>query len=691
MKNIFYLLIVCLASLFISACRLLDTEKPPEAEQGVLDLTEEWQQEDQTFTLDGEWEFYWEQLLEPSLIENGDALSSDYIKTPENWYKERFSNHGYATYRLQITLPEEREDDIMGLYIPDVNTAYTLWGNGKELASNGTVGINRSEMHPKHHPEITYFQANEDVLNVLVQVSDYYQRKSGWSESFHLGSSEAIQNMRDKNVAVEVFLVISLLVMGLYHIGIFILRPKDRSTLFFGGVCLAVAMRTLLLGEVLLVHFIPAINWELSLKLEYWGSCFGIIFFLLFIHAQFQEHMNHRIKNMFLMFFTGFAFFILVTPARVFTEMMLLLQLFAGFALLYLVIVLVGAFRNKRKGARLHMIAMTILLAFVINDILYYNHIVDTGETVSLGLFLYLFAQSFILSNVFARALTQSEQLSNRLEKVNQTLEVKVEERTKKLAETNEDLEQANERLEKMHRSRQELMSNISHELGTPLTSIQGYIKGMLDGVVDRNDPKYLQLVYDKTLFLRQIIQDLRELARLESNRMKFEFVDTDIHTFVQRLAETYRHEIESKNIEFRFENNLPPEGDKMVELDPIRIEQVVTNLLFNARKFTQAGSGITIELNETREDNASVVQIAVHDTGQGISPGELPKVFDRFYKGKSNNVKAEDGAGLGLAISAEIVYAHGGKMGTDSEEGKGSTFYFTLPVRDSKRNTRIT
>ncbi|RSL34794.1 hypothetical protein D7Z54_02850 [Salibacterium salarium] len=679
MKNIIYFLILCIGSLLISGCGLLDNSQQVQAEQGVLNLQGTTMQQDDTYILDGEWEFYWERLMEPSELD--DIQPNVFLNTPGNWYDDngQFSNHGYATYRLKILLPDEQDEKVLGMHIPDMNTAYTIWANGKELASNGEVGTSQSEMQPKHHPNVIYFKTDK-ALNLVVQVSDFHQRKSGWSDSIHIGHPEAIQNMRDANVAMEVFFVASLLMMGLYHIGIFILRPKDKSTLYFGGVCLAISMRTLLLGEVLLVRFIPSINWELSLKLEYLGSCLGMIFFLLFIYTQYREDMNNRVRNILLLFFVGFAAFILITPARIYTEAMVVLQFFSGSALVYLIFVLIKALRKKRRGALLHITAMIILLFFVLNDILYYNHVLNTGETVSLGLLTYLFAQSFILSNVFTRALNQSEQLSKRLEIVNQTLEVKVEQRTQKLSETNRELEQANKRLENMYKSRQEMMSNISHELGTPLTSIQGYIKGMMDGVVDRNHPKYLQLVYNKTLFLRQIIQDLRELARLESDKMKYRFVRESIGTFVQSLAAGYRHEIERKDIRFYFDNQLDSD-EVMVSLDHIRMEQVITNLLFNARKFTPSGGRIKMVLSTIIQENESMVKIAVHDTGNGIQKDELPKVFDRFYKGKSNENRSKEGVGLGLAICAEIVRAHGGKMGADSQEAEGSTFYFTLPI----------
>ncbi|WP_026702580.1 sensor histidine kinase [Salibacterium aidingense] len=677
---LFFLIFFCLGGL--SGCGGGTAAEQGKAAEGVLQLHNHDFEEEQVYTLDGEWEFYWKQFIEPSSFPAASS-SSVYVNTPGSWDEKiavgkPLPNEGYATYHLQLLLPETIKESVAGLYIPEVATAYTLWADEKIIAENGSPGTAREVMEPDHHPRMVYFEPEEEAVDLVLHVSEYYQRKSGWWDSFYIGSADGIQKMRDKNVAAEVFLVVSLLVMALYHIGIFLLRPKERSPLYFSGICLAVAMRTLFLGEVLIQRFFPAVPWELGLKIEYWSACAAITFFLLFIHAQYKEDSDRRIRNGFLFLFAMIFLFILVTPARVYTEGMLVLQGSSVLAISYLIYVLITAMRNQRRGARAHVAAMTILLAFVVNDVLHYNHVVNTGETVSIGMFFYLFAQSFILSNVFTKALNDSEQLSERLEKVNQTLEEKVKKRTKKLSEANKDLEQS-------YKARRELMSNISHELNTPLTSIQGYMKGMLDGVVDRNQPKYFQLVYDKTLFLKQIIDDLRELAKLESDGIQYHFTEKDIREFTHELYLVYKEEIERKHITFRFEDRLPvSDAGYAVSIDPIRIEQVVSNLLFNAKKFTEAGGNITLVVEEKDDSGKSWISIAVQDDGAGIKEEELPNVFERFFKGNAVKEKAEEGVGLGLAISTEIVRAHEGKMRVNSTEGEGSTFYFLLPRTDS-------
>ncbi|SFQ15676.1 sensor histidine kinase [Salibacterium halotolerans] len=685
MKTIIYTLFLILAS-GIAGCGSPAVSNDSAASNGVMTLPEDGQGEE-VYTLDGEWEFYWQRFVSPSEV-FGSGTDALHVQTPSAWSDIQtkggtLPDKGYGTYHLEMELPENLADDTAGIYIPEIATAYTLWVDQKVLAENGKPGVNRSSMEPEHHPQTAYFKPESDAIDLVLQVSEYYQRKSGWWDSFYIGSAEDIQSMRDYNISREVFLVVSLLVMGLYHFGIFVLRPSDRAPLFFGGLCLAVAVRTLLLGEVLFLRFFAGVPWEWMLKFEYWSSCLGIVCAMLFIYTQYKNDMNILIRNSFLTIFSLMALGILVTPALIFTEGMLYLQSAAVLGLVYINIVLWTALVRRRKGALAHTAATFILLVFVVNDTLHYNHVINTGETVSIGVFVYLFAQSFILASRFTSALTQSRQLSDRLEKANQTLEDKVERRTRKLSETNQELEDANHRLERMYRARQELMSNISHELGTPMTSIQGYIKGMLDGVVDRGDPTYLKLVYNKTLLLQKITDDLRELAKLESGGITYTFEERNMRDYVETIYFIYKEEIERKGISFTWEDHLPPERNGVVSIDPIRMEQVLSNLLLNARKFTPAGGTVTLVVQEN-ESRDSII-IAVRDDGPGIEEEELPNVFKRFFRGGANVVKTEEGVGLGLAISAEIVRSHGGEVGVESRKGEGSLFYFLLPVSGIK------
>ncbi|MBW5449418.1 response regulator [Cohnella sp. CFH 77786] len=299
-------------------------------------------------------------------------------------------------------------------------------------------------------------------------------------------------------------------------------------------------------------------------------------------------------------------------------------------------------------------------------------------------------ANDYLTKPVSKKELLSRINLHLKVAKWHAMLEHQVRERTTELAETNTALEQINRELEQAYRelsameqSRRRLFGNISHELGTPLTSIQGYVKGILDGIERFQDRKYLQRIYDKTIYLHRIIRDLFELSKLEARQIRFEFQQMELLPFVENLRQKYASDVELH--ELRFECTLPdPKATEtaMVRIDPLRIEQVVNNFITNAIKFT--GPGGTIRLSVELDASSAPydrVRIGIHDTGSGIDDEDLPHVFDRFYRGQASRKSRAEGAGLGLSICQEIIRYHDGEIGVASRLGEGSTFYFTLPV----------
>ncbi|RXT06486.1 cell wall metabolism sensor histidine kinase WalK [Ammoniphilus sp. CFH 90114] len=254
---------------------------------------------------------------------------------------------------------------------------------------------------------------------------------------------------------------------------------------------------------------------------------------------------------------------------------------------------------------------------------------------------------------------------------------------SKALIERELQLQDAHRNLEKMEDSRRQLISDISHEIGTPMTSIQGYLKAMLDQVIEP-DENYIRLIYQKALLVNQLIEDLYDLSHIEYSQNKLKFQYVCIKDLDKLLLSKYKIDVESKELNYEFTSSIPQDIKlRNVYIDPIRIEQILTNLIHNAVKFTPKGGNIkldvSIQIKKDREKQELIIHVS--DTGIGISEDALPRIFDRFYKTKGSLNK--DGTGLGLAISKEIVVKHQGEIGVESLVGKGSTFYFTLPIHD--------
>jgi two-component system phosphate regulon sensor histidine kinase PhoR len=244
------------------------------------------------------------------------------------------------------------------------------------------------------------------------------------------------------------------------------------------------------------------------------------------------------------------------------------------------------------------------------------------------------------------------------------------------LQKTVEQLQREHAELERVERVRKDFVINVSHELRTPLASIQGYTETLIDGAL--NDPthnmRFLRIIRHNAERLARITEDLLTLSRIEQRRQKFEFEPHSVNGLLHEAIESIRP-IAQKN-DLRLELEEAPE-DAEAWCDSEAVSQILSNLLDNAIKYTPAGGRITVGAHPAGE----YMEIFVRDTGIGIPPEELPRLFERFYRVDKARSRELGGTGLGLSIVKHLVAAHNGSARVESHVGKGSTFFFTLPV----------
>jgi len=226
--------------------------------------------------------------------------------------------------------------------------------------------------------------------------------------------------------------------------------------------------------------------------------------------------------------------------------------------------------------------------------------------------------------------------------------------------------------LERGETLRNNLMADISHELRTPLTVLEGNLRAALDHVYALDEAEVANL-YGQTRHLIRLVNDLRELALAENRQLPLERQPTDLSALVAEVVQALEPLAAEKGVALADRTDELP----AVNVDPIRICQVLFNLLANALRHTPAGGAITV----TGTSGPAEVRLAVQDTGEGLEPEQLAAVFDRFYRGDRSRSRETGGTGLGLAIVKAIVEAHGGRVEAHSDgKGRGSTFALVLP-----------
>lgn len=235
--------------------------------------------------------------------------------------------------------------------------------------------------------------------------------------------------------------------------------------------------------------------------------------------------------------------------------------------------------------------------------------------------------------------------------------------------------ESADEKLEQ-EKQNKELISNISHDLKTPITSIKGYVEGIIDGVANtpEKQEKYLRTIYNKANDMDKLINELTLYSRIDNDRIPYNFQPINVSDYFGDCVEEIGMDMESKGIKLNYTNMISP--NTQIIADPEQLKRVVNNIIGNSVKYIDKPSGrIDIRLLDEQDS----VRIEIEDNGKGISSRDLPNIFDRFYRTDSSRNSMQGGSGIGLSIVKKIIEDHGGYIWATSREGEGTCMHFVI------------
>lgn len=240
-----------------------------------------------------------------------------------------------------------------------------------------------------------------------------------------------------------------------------------------------------------------------------------------------------------------------------------------------------------------------------------------------------------------------------------------------RLKKAEAELNRAREKAENADRSKSAFLANMSHEIRTPLNAIVGFSELLASASTEEEKAQFLEIVHSNNELLQQLIADILDLSKIEAGTLEFTFSEVDVNQLMFDIEQLFRMRLEDKSAVIQIIRETPPD-ECVMYTDRNRLQQVVSNFMTNAVKFTDEGS-ITFGYNRCAEG----LYFYVKDTGSGIPEDKVNHIFERFVRVEQN----KKGTGLGLAICEMIIRKLGGKIGVESEYGKGSTFWFTLPI----------
>jgi len=671
-RSIFSIFLATLALFFLAGGTVASsTTVTPKAEKGTLDLRNWKFNNDGPIKLDGEWSFYWQRLYSPSdFIGPSPPQPAGVQEVPGLWNDRledgtALSGSGYATYRLKVLLnpncclvrattshPANNQSSqvyqAMGLQFMFVETAFTLFINGEKVTSAGTVGNSSQTSKPMYLPHTAGLLVNGNELDIVIQVSNFHHRKGGLESTILLGCQGDIQESRQQSLYIDIFLFSSIIIMGFYYLGIFLLWKKERAPLYFSLLCFLVAIRAIVVGDYFILTIIPQIPWEILLKIEYISFLLPLTLFSLFLYSIYPVEINQTALKVFTGITFGLTLFVLVTPALIFSWIINPFQiLLVGWGT-YLLVVLAIAVKKKRNGSVLMLFGGIALFATGLNDILYNNLIISTGMLFPLGMFVFILFQAFALARRLAIAFVKAELLSTNLEK-------QVAQRTRELLLKNNQMKQ--------------LLHILCHDLQNPLANIQSIITASVE------DPElFKQLIPYAASSVNNgmaTIELIREIQVLEEKQLSLTLDSFNLLKLVEDSEQMLSQRLKQKSLTFEKE----VDGSLQVQVERTSfVNSVLNNILTNAIKFSSGGSTIRVEGHQANGN----INLSIVDKGIGMSPSLVADLFNLEKSTSRAGTEGETGTGFGMPLVKTFIEAYGGRIEVLSSEASDSSDHGT-------------
>jgi len=651
MKRLKIILVAFFVTLALCGCNkeLSNNSAVPRAVDGVIDLrTYDFKSRD-PLKLDGEWEFHWKAFI----VSDGQKLMEKkpiFIHVPGNWndYKiddQKIGRAGYGTFSLKVLLAPHSPQ--LAMHVMSIGTSYSMYINGKKAAAAGDIGKDKISTQPRYKPQIVMIDSdNMNELRVCIEVANFHEPHGGVWDSISLGLEQDILALKGNRLYVEFLIFGAMIFMAIYHLGLYVLRPKHVAPLYFSMLCFLTATRIIFTHERYILTLLPEFNWNLLHKIEYLTLTLAVFAFFSFIRSIFPDEFKKMYHRIIITVFLVYSVFIVVAPPIWYGLLLMLIQIATVIFSIYGLFVIAMAISNRRSGSIAILTGFLILFAAVINDILHQNYIIQTSFLAPAGLFALLFSQAFALSIRFSKAFESIEIL-------------------KEVAET-------------ANLAKSQFIANMSHELRTPLNGVIGMTELLRGTALDDTQKEYIHIIQSSSSLLLTIVNDILDMSKIESGQFYIEHQNFNLNDVIENVYSMLRGRAHEKNIDFSY--HIHPDINPAVRGDADRLKQVLLNIVGNAIKFTEKGS-VVIHLNlEKMEDSMQIVSFVVCDTGVGIENDKQEKLFKCFSQVDVSMSRKFGGSGLGLAISRQLVELMGGTIGLKSCIGKGSEFCFMLP-----------
>lgn len=653
------IVLIMILPICLIARLIITSGEGPDASQGRLDLSKWDFTQDGTVQLTGEWEFYRSQLLIPDDFHSPHAVGTQQpkltgmVKLPGKWNdyigeNQQPTAEGYATFRLRVHL-KNVDEAIYGIRSGNIRTANRIFINGQEAGASGTPGKSAEEEIPDNIPYAGFASITGNEAEIIIQASNYAYNSGGIFAPIIFGDKTSILRGKELDMFIDLMSAAGFLIPALYILVLYRLRKKEPSLLYLGLFCLSALIYVLMHGEKLLGNLWPALDYEWFMKIQLFSSAFIYFFLLRYVAIAVPRSIPRIVLRM-----CDWATFVVVVmaltlPTIVFSKIEPLLLAYSLTAVSYITIAMVRGIRRQAEDAGLMLIGILSILLIIVANVMSLMGVYNSLKLVPYEMVLFVITQALLLSQRFARAFGEVEQLSLKLLTLDGL--------------------------------KDEFMANTSHELRTPLHGIVNIAQSLVEGAsgqLNMKQARDLSMIVSTGKRLSVLINDILDFSKLKNGEIVLNRQPVDLKAVTRSVMEITLYIAGNKPI--RFEEHWP-EDLPLLDMDEERLRQILYNLLGNAVKFTSAG---VIRIDAKTLGSGNIVQVTVTDTGIGIAPERLQDIFKSYEQVGATSEREYSGTGLGLSISKKLVELGDGSIWAESEPGRGSAFHFTLPVSDT-------
>lgn len=623
--------------------------------------------------LGGSWEFMIDdkpEYRDPKLDDSAWPL----IKVPSNLSEDVMAEKDTVVwYRKWLYLPLDKPPFMLGIELGKIAYGDEVFINGYQVGRSGGVGTNNMFVE-----KVRIYQIPKEVLHfgdynvVSIRVKGASGNNGGIFEGkLAFGNYEELWKELVRTEAMVLIFSGSFMILGICILFFFIRRPKEYEYLFFGLGSLDMGIYTFYVSQW---RYILGVEEVCDPRFYYVAVFLVVPIFLRFAYELLpRSNPPQKYERYFCQFTKGLLVYGVVLILSLSLQDDIRPWEYVDACLNNWIIIgasctgiayLLYKLTSKDKDALMIFGGCAIAMSGGILETMrqYYPAIPPYMATWGLGIF--IFSQAIILTNRFLR-------LHKKVEEYSQTLEKMVDERTKQL--------------QSMEESRRRLLGNISHDLRTPVTSVLGHVELLLEEIPESPEQRrtYLKRIHSKMIGLNRLIQDLFELAKIESSQARFQMSELSARGLVKNIFLNYVSDVKNAGFVLEYKGEIIP--TVLINADPERLDQVFANLISNAIRYMGPGGIITLSCTlgdkpYGRCDSHGMVIFKVADNGVGIAAEHIPYIFERFYRGSQARETVGQNSGLGLAIAKEIVEAHDGCIWVDTRVDCGCTICFSLP-----------